>query len=646
MSAPTVAPFGAWPSPVTAGRITAGSVQFQQLAVDGDSIFWVEGRPLESGCHAIVRCAGDGAIEEVTARDFNARTTVHEYGGGAVLAADGVVFSSNFSDQRLYRIERGRPPRPITPEGALRFADATLDRARHRLICVSEDHSNRSAEAVNRIVGVDVHGRTAPAALADGYDFCSSPCLSPSGRHLAWLAWNHPNMPWDGTELWVAAIASNGSLAQRRRIAGGPHESILQPSWSPAGELYFVSDRSGWWNLHRERRGRVEPVSPMAAEVGGAAWIFGLSSYAFVAPDRLVCVITKQAQDRLAWIDVGTGACTPIATPYTSINFVAASRGRIVCVAAAPDQAPAVVRIDAATGASEVVRRGSDLSIDADFIARAEAIEFPTERGLTAHAFYYPPTNPSFTAPPCEKPPLIVHSHGGPTGDAPNTLSPSTLYWTSRGFAVVDVNYGGSTGFGTAYRRRLNGQWGVVDVDDCVNAARYLVARGDADPQRLAIAGGSAGGYTTLCALAFRRVFQAGASHFGVSNAEALARDTHKFESRYLDTLIAPYPSRADLYRMRSPVHAADQLACPVIFFQGLDDKIVPPDQSERMAAALRAKGLPVAYVAFPGEQHGFRRAENIQRALEGELYFYGRIFGFSPADPIEPVPIDNLPGG
>ncbi|HIC94777.1 MAG TPA: S9 family peptidase, partial [Anaerolineae bacterium] len=463
------------------------------------------------------------------------------------------------------------------------------------------------------------------------------------GTRLAWLTWNHPNMPWDGTELWVAKLRADGSLGRAGRVAGGPRESIFQPEWSPDGILHFVSDRTGWWNLYRWRDGRVEPLTEMEAEFGRPQWVFGMSTYAFESAGRIICAYTRQGTWHLASLDTATRRLEPIETPYTEIAYVRAAPGRAVFLAGSPTEPASIVQLDLATGRIEVLRRSSETAIDPGYLSSPQAIEFPTEGGLTAYAFFYPPRNRDYVAPPDERPPLLVMSHGGPTSAASTTLNLEIQYWTSRGIAVLDVNYGGSTGYGRAYRERLEGRWGIVDVDDCVNGARYLVERGLVDGQRLAIRGGSAGGYTTLCALTFRDVFKAGASYFGVSDLEALTKETHKFESHYLDRLVGPYPERRDLYRDRSPIHFAHRLSCPVIFFQGLEDKVVPPSQAELMVQALRAKGLPVAYVTFEGEQHGLRRAESIKRALDAELYFYARIFGFEPADPVEPVPIENL---
>ncbi len=639
-----VAPYGSWKSPITADLIVAETATLGQVKLDGEDIYWVEARPREGGRNVVVRQSANGQTTNVTPPGLNARTRVHEYGGGAYAVSSSVVYFSNFADQRLYRQDPGAEPRPITPEGDLRYADGVIDRRRNRMLCVREDHSVSGREAVNSLVGLDLSGREPARVLVSGNDFYSSPCLSPDGARLAWLTWNHPNMPWDGTELWMAELADDGGIRSPRKIAGGPEESIFQPAWSPNGTLYFLSDRSGWWNLYRWRHESIEPVLEMEADFGRPQWVFGMSTYAFESDGRIMCTITEKGIDRLVSIDTNTGKLEGIQTPYSQfLASVVARPGMVAFIAGSPTEPQSIVSLDLPSRRLDVIRRSITVSVDPGYLSVPQAIEFPTEGGRTAHAFYYPPRNRDYAAPRGERPPLIVHSHGGPTSAASISLNLQLQYFTSRGFAGLDVNYGGSSGYGRAYRERLNGQWGVVDVDDCVNAARYLVERGQVDGNRLAIAGGSAGGYTTLCALTFHDTFKAGASYFGLSELEVFVKDTHKFESRYLEWLIGPYPERRDLYRARSPIYFTDRLSCPVILFQGLEDKVVPPSQAELMVEALRQKGLPVAYVAFEGEQHGFRRAETIKRTLEGELYFYSRVFGFELPDRVEPVTIENL---
>ncbi|TMC66946.1 MAG: S9 family peptidase [Chloroflexota bacterium] len=641
-----ISPYGSWRSPITADAIVAGVIGLGQIQLDGDDIYWVEQRPAEAGRNVVVRRRAGGAIEDVTPPAFNARTRVHEYGGGAYRVRQGTVWFANFKDQRLYRQDPGRPPVAITPAKDIRHADLVLDERRNRLIAIREDHSTGAASAVNSIVSLDPSSPTpSPSTtLVEGNDFYSTPRLSPSGSHLAWLTWNHPNMPWDGTELWVAALTDDGAVVTPRKVAGGERESIFQPTWSPEGVLYFVSDRTNWWNLYRWQGQDIEPVVQLPAELGHTAWLFGMSTYAFESERRIVCQVRSNGLARLAVVDSETGRLENVETPYSAFSpYVRAHAGKAVTIAGSPLEPLSLVAVDLANGKVEVLRRSADLPVSPAYLSVPETIEFPTEGGVTAHAFYYPPVNPDYEAPAGERPPLIVYVHGGPTGSVSNALDLGDQYWTSRGFGFLVVNYGGSSGFGRDYRQRLNGQWGVVDVDDSVNGARYVVDRGLADGNRVAITGGSAGGYTVLRALTSTHYFKAGASHFGISDLEVFHSDTHKFESMYDQGLIGRWPEERHIYRERSAIHFLDRITAPVILFQGLEDKIVPPNQAELIVAALRKKGLPVAYIPFEGEQHGFRIAKNIKRSLEGELYFYSQVFGFTLADPVEPVPIDNL---
>jgi dipeptidyl aminopeptidase/acylaminoacyl peptidase len=643
MTEPQVAPYGSWKSLITPDLIVSGAVGLGQIALDGEDIYWVEMRPSEGGRNVIVRRAANGQVTDVTPSPFNVRTRVHEYGGGTFVVADGVVYFSNFADQRFYRQNLGSQPEALTPEVDLRYADGIIDRRRNRLICVCEDHTVARQEPVNTLVSLDLESDGSRQILVSGNDFYSSPCLSPDGSYLAWLTWNHPNMPWDSTELWIGELQDDGAIAKAERVAGGIDESIFQPEWSPDGILHFVSDQTGWWNLYCWHGGQIKPLYKRSAEFGQPQWVFGMSTYGFESTGRILCTFTQQGTWQLASLDLTTQTLEPIETPYSEIDSLQVAPGRAVFLAGSPTESAAVVQLDLATGQIEVLRRSNEIVVDSGYLSIPQAVEFPTENGLTAYAFFYPPQNRDYTAPLDEQPPLLVKSHGGPTASSSSLFNLKIQYWTSRGIAVLDVNYGGSTGYGRAYRQRLDGQWGIVDVDDCANGAHYLADQKQVDRNRLSISGGSAGGYTTLCALTFRDLFKAGASYYGVSDLEALAKDTHKFESRYLDRLIGPYPERQDLYQARSPIHFTECLSCPVIFFQGLEDKVVPPTQTETMVEALRTKELPVAYVLFEGEQHGFRRAETIKRVLECELYFYSQVFGFELADPVEPVVIENL---
>jgi dipeptidyl aminopeptidase/acylaminoacyl peptidase len=615
----------------------------QMVRWDGQDLYWSELRPDEGGRIVVCRRDADGVIGDITPPEFNARTRVHEYGGGHFAVSGGTVWFINFKDQRLYRQDGGGTPRPITPAADVRHADMAVDARRGRLLAVREDHTTGASEAVNTLVSLDVKGERDAITLAAGNDFYSSPKLSPDGNRLAWTTWNHPNMPWDGCELWVSELDRDGHVTSSRKIAGGESESVLQPEWSPRGELYFVSDRSGWWNLYHAMGEGDEPLSPRSAEFGAPQWGFGMRFYAFTGPDEIVCLYSEPGGTKLGRIDVNTGVIEQVGLLYTSLNNVQATGHKVALFAGSATLAERVLTVELDTGAQEVVKVSNSAHIDAGNLSIPKSIEFPTEGGLTAHAYYYPPRNQDFEPPPGTKPPLVVHCHGGPTGAAGPTYPFEYQYWTSRGIAVVDVNYGGSSGYGRAYRTRLNGNWGVVDVDDCINAARYLVEQGLVDGDRVSITGGSAGGFTVLLSLTKRDFYNAGASHFGVGDLESFVKETHKFESHYIDSLVGPYPERADLYRDRSAVNFADNLKVPVILFQGLEDRIVPPAQAEEFVAVCQKKKLPYAYVAFDGEQHGFRQEKNIRRAIEGEMYFLSRIFGFDVAGKIEPVSIENF---
>ena len=648
MTSHQTAPYGTWNSPVTPEMVTEAGIRLGEIKTDGPDVYWLEGRPAEGGRNVIVRLGGPNGEPgpvDVTPEGYNVRNRVHEYGGAAYEVNDGVVYFSNFADQRICRHRIGDQPGPVTADPDIpagdRFADGRFTPDGRYLICVRERHVE-GREAINEVVAIQVDSGE-QTVLARGHDFYSYPRLSPDGARLAYTAWDHPNMPWDEAELWVAALSPDGVSSGAVQVAGGSGESIFQPEWSPDGTLHFVSDRTGWWNLYALGEDSAEPVFPGNAESGEPQWVFGQSTYAFLPDGSIALVVGGEAGSRLMIIDRDRRA-REIELPYTSIGGLVATGRDVLIAAAGPAEPTAIVRVDTHTGAVEVVRISSEIEVDADLISRPRSVTFPTGDGEEAHAFYYPPTNPGFKAPASEKPPLIVLSHGGPTSAASASFSLDIQFWTSRGFAVTDVNYRGSTGYGRAYRDALKGQWGVVDTEDCINAARHLVDEGLADGRRAIIKGGSAGGYTTLCALVFHDFFAAGASYYGVADAETLATDTHKFESRYLDGLIGPYPEARDLYRQRSPIDYVDQLSCPVIIFQGLEDEIVPPSQAEAMVEALKAKGVPYAYLPFPGEQHGFRIAANIRRTLDAELYFYGKIFGFEPAGEVEPIVIEGLP--
>jgi dipeptidyl aminopeptidase/acylaminoacyl peptidase len=648
MPDPMIAPYGSWSSPITSDLIVASTIALSGILLDGADVYWLEGRPQEGGRSVIVRHAADTSLVDVTPplsaageTPLSVRTRVHEYGGGSYLVSDQVVYFANDADQRLYRQELGTAPVAITPAPAcprgLRYADGVMDARRKRMIWVGEDHTTAAPEAVNTLVEIPLDGSQPQRVLQSGRDFYAAPRLSPDGSKLAWLEWNHPKMPWIGCELWVAEFASDGSVGHKRLVAGDDDESIFQPEWSPDGRLYFVSDRGQaslserWWNLFRvsgdvlDGTTPLEPVYPLAAEFGRPQWQFRMSTFAFTSDRQLICSYEQNGVHRLTAVDLVSLQARRIDTQFGNVSAVRASDQRVYFIGGSPTTPPAVVELDLASGCTRRLKCSTTQDLDAyrGYLSEPEPVTFDTDNGLQAHGLFYPPKNADFTAPAGHLPPLIVHCHGGPTSAASSTLSWGTQYWTSRGFAILDVNYGGSTGYGREYRLRLQGNWGVVDVADCINGARYLAETQRVDPERWAISGASAGGYTTLAVLTFRKEFKTGASYYGVSDLEALAKDTHKFESRYLDGLIGPYPRRRDLYVARSPLHSARLLSVPVAFFQGAEDRVVPPQQAEEMVEALRRRGVPFLYLLFDGEQHGFRRADNIKRALDGELYFY-----------------------
>ena len=645
----TTTPYGSWKSPITSDLIVSSSLRLGAAQIEGADIYWAELRPQEGGRQLVVRYGPEddlGQVSDMTPPPFNVRSRVHEYGGGAYRVHKGVVYFSNFADQRLYRQRAADiKPEALTPEveprGGLRFADAVIDEQRERLICVMEDH-RQSGEAVNAIVTIPLTGGM-PKVLVSGNDFYSSPRLSPDGKQLVWVTWNHPQMPWDGTELWIADVQTDGSLSRPHKLVGNVRESVCQPRWSPAGTLHFISDSTGGGNLYRWEGERAEPLFPIEAEFAGPQWNFGQSSYGFEDNRTIICTYKHEGVSRLARFDTLARSMDEIETLYSGFGSLQIGKGFAVFLGISATHPSALVRLDLETLETTEIRHSSSVEIDAGYISKPEVISFPTTGGFNAYGIYYRPKNKDFEAEITERPPLLVKTHGGPTASASSAFNPTIQYWTSRGFAVLDVNYGGSTGYGRAYRNRLVGKWGIVDVDDAVNGALYLVEKGKADKERLAIDGGSAGGYTTLAALTFRDVFKAGASYYGVSDMSSLAKETHKFESRYLDSLVGPYPEKKSTYEERSPLNAVDQLSCPIIFLQGAEDKIVPPNQAEKMVDALKAKKIPVSYLLFEEEQHGFRKAQNIKRALDAELSFYAQIFGFELADKIEPVEIVGL---
>jgi dipeptidyl aminopeptidase/acylaminoacyl peptidase len=637
---------------VTADLVVEASTTVVSPMVAGTDVYWLENRPHEDGRVVIVRRTESGTIADVIAQPWSARTSVHEYGGGEYWVHGTTVFFANWGDQRVYRVdgdgEGHSTPTPVTPEPsfsrAFRFADGIVVGNGQWVICVRQSHESPTepTDGVhNEIVAFPADGRVEPRVLVSGPDFVSFPRVSPDGTQLAWTQWDDPNMPWDGCELWVAdlTISEDGpALAQARRVAGSATESIFQPEWSPSGALHFVSDRTGWWNLYRhDPAGNDVALCPMDAEFGVPQWQFASATYT-CAGDDLVCIWSHLATDHIGVLD-GAGALREIAVPFTVMDMVRPHGNGVVFQGTSPYEHRVIAHLDVVSGAVTVLSPEMPLPFDRAYISAPEPIEFPTAGNRTAHALYYAPVNPAVTGPDGELPPVAVMIHGGPTSMATPRLDLAKQYFTSRGIAVVDVNYGGSTGYGREYRDRLKGQWGVVDVDDCVAAAQYLAEQGLVDGSRAAIRGGSAGGYTTLAALAFRDYFAAGANYFGVADTMIMAKETHKFEARYLDALVAPVTDEK-LHYERSPINFVDRIDCPLIVFQGLEDAVVPPNQSEMIVAALADRGIPHAYLAFDGEQHGFRKAATIKRCLEAEAYFYSRILGFELEGVVEPVDI------
>lgn len=640
------APFGTWVSPVTADAVSAASLYFSEPQLYGDDLFWLEQRPQEGGRQTLMYKQLEGDVVEILPASHSIRSKVHEYGGGCYTPHNEDVYFVESKDQQVYRIRNGQANAVTAFEG-LRFADFSPDPVRPRLYAVAEDHRQPGLPK-NSLVAISIDDKNLGqlTELASGYDFYSTPRSNPDGTALVWLSWDHPNMPWDGTELWLADIDAQGLLKQPTQVAGSATESIFQPQWSDQGQLYLVSDRTGWWNLYRYSSvgaDKLIPLAPMQADCGLPQWQLGMRSYDVIAEDELLVIACNKDQSPQL-LHIQEQKVHPIDCPFSKISHPWVNNRQAVFIANYPDQPAAVIRLDCESRVFKTVAKTGQNTINPGYISTVEQLEFQSTGNRTAYGYFYPPKNADFSPLVDEKPPLIVTSHGGPTASTDATFSPKIQFWTSRGFAVVDVNYGGSTMYGRAYRDALKGQWGVIDVDDCVAAAQYLVQRGDVDSDRLCIRGSSASGYTTLAALTFRDVFKVGASYYGIGDLAALAQDTHKFEAKYLDSLIGPWPEAAKLYTERSPCHHVERLSCPVIFFQGLKDKVVPPEQAEIMVKILTDKGIPVAHVTFSDEAHGFIRAEDINRALECELAFYGAILNFTPAGQPQMPTIKNLP--
>ena len=642
--AKTAARFGSWASPFPIERLTDRVVFLSEPRAQEGVRWWLEGRPDEGGRQALVRRNRDGSTERLTPEGFNARSRVHEYGGAATLISGDLIVVSDFTTGRLHRVTAPGELTPITPERAWRFADAIHDAARNRLIAIREEHDPESVarhgEWINDVVAIDLDsGEVRP--LAEGADFYAAPRLSPDGTTLAWTEWHHPNLPWDGTELRLAPITATGDLGDAKVIAGSAHDWVSQPRWSPTGVLHFAAEPDGWMNLFRDVEGRIEAVCSMDAEFASPEWQFGNASYGFLEGGEILAVARSGGRDRLLRIDPD-GSAHRIEVPYTEIGAIAIDRDRAVIRAASSTEPAAIVEITL-DGRIDVLRRATPFVPDLADVSIARHVEFPTVGDRTAYGNFYAPTSQRFEGPPGELPPLIVTSHGGPTSGAFSGFATGFQLFTSRGYAVLDVDYGGSTGFGKAYRKRLEGLWGIVDVDDCVAGATWLAEQGLVDGDRMAIRGGSASGFTTLAALAFRKAFRAGTTYFGIGDLRAFVKDTHKFESRYLESLVGPWPDTKQRYLDRSPSLHAEQITAPVLVQQGAEDRVVPPSEAERIVDALFERRVPHAYLLFPGEDHGFRGRDAIIRSFGAELSFYAQVFGFEPADPVEPLEIQFL---
>jgi len=612
------APYGTWKSPITAEEAAEGAVKILNVIVDGDDVYWNEVRPKNEGRYTIVKNG-----EDVTPPDFSARSAVHEYGGGAFTVKEDTVVTSNFRDKKLYIKEPGKDLRPLTTGKDTRFGDLHI--TQHGIVAVGETHKP-DQEPENFLALIDIQTGTFKK-IASGYDFYTSPAISPDGKKIAYICWKHPNMPWTDTELWIANIDEMGNLINSVQVAGQDPETIFQPGWDKDGTLYFVTDRDEWWNLHRYVDGKIENMCKMEAEMGWPLWQLQRSKWTFLG-EKLLFACVEKGFMHLGILDPATGKCEKIESPGVTYLQLRSGNGFVVFIEGFDNQSSRIVKMDNKTLARTVIKEPEGKTFNEGYISTPQHITYKSAGGREAYGYFYPPKNKDYKGKEGELPPLIVMIHGGPTSKTLPTFALQKQFWTSQGFAILDVDYGGSTGYGRTYRMALNGNWGIVDVEDCIFGAKHLAEQGLVDKDKLLIRGGSAGGYTTLAALTYEDTFKGGADYYGIADLEALAHDTHKFESHYNDTLLGPFNEKAHIWKERSPINHMDKFNSPLIIFQGTEDKIVPPNQSKMIYEALKKKGIKTELYLYEKEQHGFRKKKNIINSLNKEADFYREIMG------------------
>ena len=635
--------YGSWESTITPEKITEGGLRFSEIRSNGSDLYFLEGRPEESGRYVIVKQASDGKISDAIPKEFNSRNAVHEYGGGSYAVGQKNIYFTNWNDQRIYKVN-GENVNPITKEPpfekSIRYSDLTLSIDEEWLFCVRETHFEKE-EAKNELVAISTT-ENSQIVLCTGRDFYSSPRINPTNKEICWLEWDHPNMPWDGTELFIANFDLDG-LSEIKFIDGSKNISIIQPEWSDSGELIYISDESGWWNLKKYSENTTATILDEETDHGEPAWNFGVRTY-FLKDDYIYLRGSSKNNNKglIRKINISGEIIEEIEVLHTSIGGLTHHENKALYIGASPVSNSEIVSYDLMKKNEETIKESNPVKIDIEEISIPEEISFPTTQNAIAYGYFYKPKNKNFQGESEEKPPLLVISHGGPTSATSNALNLSIQYWTNRGIAVADVNYRGSTGYGKKFRDSLKGNWGVYDTDDCIAAVDHLSEKGLVDSSRVAIKGGSAGGYTTINALTFHDRFAVGATYYGIADLSVFIDDTHKFESKYLESLIGKYPEEKEIYYERSAINFTDQLSCPMIIFQGTEDKIVPPSQAEIMAQGLRDKKIPFSLIMYEGEQHGFRQSKNIISSLESELYFYSKVLGFKPFDKLNEIEIEN----